>query len=154
MEYNDINGALVSALGLGGIPLMSGKSSEFLVKLKDTSYTEAIETIQFAINNGVNFIDTAADYGDSEEKIGVAIEGERNHIFLASKSKALSYDAMLRDVEQSLRRLGTDYIDLYQLHYVKDTHNGENIFSWYETTIGNMSSNYGEPRCFVAGRAI
>ncbi len=120
MKYNNFNGVQVSALGLGGIPLMSGRTSEFLVKLKDVSYDDAIETIEYAIENGVNFIDTALDYGDSEEKIGIAIQGQRDRIFLASKSKALTYDSMMKDVELSLKRLGTDYIDLYQLHYVKD----------------------------------
>lgn len=91
MKYNNFNGVQVSALGLGGIPLMSGRTSEFLVKLKDVSYDDAIKTIEYAIENGVNFIDTALDYGDSEEKIGTAIQGQRDRIFLASKSKALTY---------------------------------------------------------------
>lgn len=120
MRYKKFLGYDISVLGFGGIPIMSGRVSDFLVKLKDVAYRDSIETIEYAINQGVNFFDTAIDYGDSEIKIGEVTRPYRNDIFLASKSKALSYDAMMFDVETSLKRLQTDYIDLYQFHFVKD----------------------------------
>jgi uncharacterized protein len=73
-----------------------------------------------AYENGINFFDTAVDYRDSEEKIGKALSDVRGKVVIASKSKALTYEEMRRDVLKSLRALNTSYIDLYQLHYVKD----------------------------------
>lgn len=110
----------IPIMGFGGIPIMSGKESDFLVELKNIEYDESIGVIKEAINMGIKFFDTALDYGDSEEKIGKAIKGHRHDVVLASKSKALTYDDMMRSVEQSMQRLDVEYIDLYQLHFVKD----------------------------------
>lgn len=110
----------VSELGFGGIPIMSGRETEFLVKLKDIKEGEAIKTIRLAYEEGINFFDTAVDYRDSEEKIGKALKDVRKKVIIASKSKALTYQKMKADVMKSLKKLDTSYIDLYQLHYVKD----------------------------------
>lgn len=117
----------VSELGFGGIPIMSGRESGFLVDLKNTAYEEAIRTLKLAVEKDINFFDTAIDYGDSEEKMGIAFKTNRKDVYIASKSKALKYDKMLEDVKKSLVALQTDYIDLYQLHFVKDKLSYETI---------------------------
>ncbi len=95
------------------------------------SYDEfgAVKSIETALDNGVNFIDTAPVYGDghSEELVGKAIRGKRDNVFLATKcgldiysrkyERNLSPSYIEIDLEQSLKRLGTDYIDLYQCHW-------------------------------------
>lgn len=111
----------VPIMGFGGIPIMSGKDSEFLVRLKNVEYEKSLELIKKAIDLGVVFFDTALDYGDSEEKIGKVTQNCRDKVILATKSKALTYDEMMYSVEKSLKNLSTDYIDVYQLHFVKDT---------------------------------
>lgn len=129
MKYSNFGNTSmkVSELGFGGIPIMSGKVSDFLVDLKDVSYDESLNTLKTAYEKGINFFDTALDYGDSEEKMGKALKDVRNEIVIASKSKALTYEKMLKDVHKSLATLKTDYIDLYQLHYVKDTKSYQTI---------------------------
>jgi aryl-alcohol dehydrogenase-like predicted oxidoreductase len=90
----------------------------------------SIESVRAALDAGVNFFDTAPIYGKghSEEVIGKALKGDRSKVVLATKcglvwdenknvSRNGSYDSILREAEDSLRRLGTDYIDLYQMHW-------------------------------------
>ncbi|MCI0887809.1 MAG: aldo/keto reductase [Chloroflexi bacterium] len=89
----------------------------------------AISVVHAALDNGVNFIDTADAYNDgrSEEVVGKAVKGRRSDYVVATKGfvatgpgendRGLSRKHLMDAVEDSLRRLGTDYIDLYQLHY-------------------------------------
>jgi len=81
---------------------------------------DAAEIINRALDLGVNFIDTANQYGRgvSEQYIGTVLKHRRKEVFLATKSHDHTYDGTMRLVEQSLSRLQTDYIDLYQHHYV------------------------------------
>lgn len=93
---------------------------------------EAVAVIRRAIDRGITFIDTADIYGlgQSEELIGTAIAGRRHDVILATKVRTpmgegpymggLSRRWIMRAVEDSLRRLGTDYIDLYQAHSPDD----------------------------------
>jgi len=89
---------------------------------------ESIRIIQHALDAGINFIDTADVYsrGESEEIVGKALAGRRDDVVLATKVHGTMGDDpnefgnsrrwIVREVENSLRRLGTDYIDLYQIH--------------------------------------
>ena len=89
---------------------------------------DAIRIIHRALDAGINFIDTADVYsaGVSEEIVGEALEGRRDDVFLATKffmpmsdylnERGGSRRWIIREVENSLRRLSTDYIDLYQVH--------------------------------------
>jgi len=91
-------------------------------------HDDSIRIIDRAIDAGINFIDTADVYsaGESEEIVGKALAGKRENIVLATKAHAaMGKDAnmkgnsrrwLVREVENSLRRLQTDYIDLYQIH--------------------------------------
>jgi myo-inositol catabolism protein IolS len=79
----------------------------------------AIDMLRFAIDNGVTLIDTAQAYRSSEEVIGRALAGGyRERCFLATKASGGSYTqtAMREAMEQSLRALRSDYVDLYQIH--------------------------------------
>jgi len=96
---------------------------------------ESIAAIHRALDLGVNWIDTAAQYGlgHSEEVVGKAVRGKRNRVFIATKcsqvwdgkgnlSANLTPKSIRKECDDSLRRLGTDYIDLYQIHWpVQDT---------------------------------
>ncbi len=79
---------------------------------------KADEIINRALDLGVNYIDTAPRYGPSEIYIGRVMKDRRDEVFLATKSHDYSYDGTMRLVEQSLERLQTDFIDLYQHHNV------------------------------------
>lgn len=90
---------------------------------------ESIDAIRTAFDNGINWIDTAAVYGfgHSEEVVGTAVADFRDKIFIATKCglindgngtavNNLQPDSIRKEIEASLRRLKTDYIDLYQIH--------------------------------------
>lgn len=83
-------------------------------------HEDALKIINRALDLGVNYIDTANQYGSgvSEEYIGMVMKERRNEVFLATKSHDYTYDGTMRLAEQSLKRLQTDYIDLYQHHFV------------------------------------
>lgn len=82
---------------------------------------DAAEIIHRAIDLGVNYIDTSPTYGagGSEINIGIVMKERRDAVFLATKTHDRSYDGTMRLFEESLRRLQTDYIDLYQIHNVR-----------------------------------
>src|SRR5712691_12555703 len=91
-------------------------------------HEDSIRVIHRALDAGINFVDTADVYshGESEEIVGKALAGRRDDVVLATKVHATMGDDpnmrgnsrrwIVREVENSLRRLNTDYIDLYQLH--------------------------------------
>lgn len=82
---------------------------------------ESIATIQAALDGGVNFFDTAEVYGDgnSELLLAKALAGKRDQVVLASKMRPDSMQPaqVIEACERSLQRLGTDYLDLYQIHW-------------------------------------
>jgi aryl-alcohol dehydrogenase-like predicted oxidoreductase len=94
----------------------------------NTDHDESVRVIHAALDAGINFVDTADVYsrGESEEIVGRALKGRRDDVVLATKfGLPMGPDAnqsggsprwIKRAVEDSLRRLGTDYIDLYQMH--------------------------------------
>src|SRR5581483_4855156 len=98
-----------------------------------TSEEDGIRMIHEALDAGVNFVDTANVYqgGRSEEIVGVALQGRRDEAVLATKvfnpmgtgpnDRGNSRVAIVRELENSLRRLQTDYVDLYQLHRFDET---------------------------------
>jgi predicted aldo/keto reductase-like oxidoreductase len=98
----------VSVVGFGGIPIQK------------ITADEAAELVHKAETMGVNFIDSARGYTVSEEYIGHALKGRRDKWIIATKSMARTCDAMTSDIQTSLRNLQTDYIDLYQIHNIKE----------------------------------
>jgi len=121
MEYRRLGrtGVWVSEIALGCAHLGSKPADE----------REAIKLVHRAIDLGINLIDTANIYvgGRSEEIVGKALKGIRHQVVLATKvrgrmgggknDEGLSRYHIVRQVEASLRRLQTDYIDLYQVHW-------------------------------------
>jgi len=98
----------VSVIGFGGIPIQR-VDNEMAVKL-----------IEESCNRGINFIDTARGYNESEGLIGEALEKVgRDKFVLATKSMKRDYDGMLQELSISLKDLRTNYIDLYQFHNVR-----------------------------------
>ena len=87
----------------------------------DRDEKQSIEIIRAALDWGVNFFDTAEGYGSgySEEIVGKALVGRRQEVVIATKASSshLAYEDLLQACEASLRRLQTDYIDLYQIHW-------------------------------------
>jgi diketogulonate reductase-like aldo/keto reductase len=107
VKFHD--GTVVPALGQGSWHLGQGRHPQ-------TVEEEALRT---GISLGMTLIDTSEGYGGdrSEELIGRAIAGQRERVFLVSKVNVSTKDGILRACEGSLTRLGTDYLDLYLLHW-------------------------------------
>jgi uncharacterized protein len=103
-------GAKVSIICLGGWHI--GRAG------KDSGEPEAIKIMHRALDEGVTFWDNAWDYHDgySEELMGKALKGRRDRVFLMTKNCERDYDGSMKDLDESLRRLGTDHLDLWQFH--------------------------------------
>jgi predicted aldo/keto reductase-like oxidoreductase len=101
-------GLMVSEIGFGGIPITR------------LSVEEAARLVKYGHDQGINFFDTANLYGDSEEKMGVALKGVRDRTVLATKTALRDGKGALDQLETSLKRLKTDFIDLYQMHNVSN----------------------------------
>jgi len=90
------------------------------IKLPQISVEEATKVLNKALDLGINFIDTARAYKDSETKIGIALKNRRDEFYIATKTHSRDEDGAMKDIERSLKELQTDYIDIYQLHTVSN----------------------------------
>ena len=111
---------------------------------------KAVETVRYALERGVNFIDTARGYTVSESYIGAALAGGlRGDVVLATKAPPTDRGGMLKEMEGSLKDLGTDYIDLYQVHNVKDCASIDRVWfgddGAYKSVSGNESRGQNRP---------
>ncbi len=88
--------------------------------LSEVSQTEADHTVDLLLGHGVNHIDTAASYGNSELLLGPSMERYREHFFLATKTGERTYAKAKESIHRSLERLRTSQVDLLQLHCLVD----------------------------------
>ena len=119
MQYRTLGrtGIKVSPYGLGALM--------FATQVGNSDPEDSIRIIHKALDSGINLIDTADAYGDSEEIVGRALKGRREHVVLTTKvSRPMGADPNQRGasrrwimtaIENSLRRLQTDHIDVYQI---------------------------------------
>lgn len=128
MEYRKLghSGLKVSALSLGTATF--GGEGEFFKAFGETDVKEATRMVDLALEGGINLFDSADVYsaGQSETILGKAVEGRRDQVLIATKANFRRGDGpndlgssryhLTRALDASLKRLGTDYIDLYQLH--------------------------------------
>lgn len=112
------------------------------LKISDISFGSASSSepdlVTHALERGINYFDTAESYrgGDAEEAIGVALQGKRDKVFIATKTKAGAHDTqqdMMKALERSLKRLRTDHVDIYFNHAVNDVDRMKNS-AWWEFT--------------------
>ncbi|NUQ01734.1 MAG: aldo/keto reductase [Armatimonadetes bacterium] len=106
MERRELGktGQQLSVIGFGGILCTRATTAE------------AASYVAEAVDAGVNYFDVAPSYGNAEEMLGPAMEPHRDRIFLACKTGKRKRDEAALELRQSLARLRTDHIDLYQLH--------------------------------------
>jgi aryl-alcohol dehydrogenase-like predicted oxidoreductase len=97
-------GEQLSMIGFGGILVMNEETGA------------AANIVAEAVNRGVNYFDVAPSYGNAQEKLGPALAPYRNKCFLACKTDGRLKDDSRADLEQSLKLLKTDHLDLYQFH--------------------------------------
>jgi len=97
-------GLQVSEIAFGGIPVMTRTAAD------------AVAVLRRALELGISYFDTARGYGDSEVKMGRALAGEQ--CFVATKSSARDAEGIRKDIEDSLRNLRRECIDVYQMHHL------------------------------------
>ena len=95
----------------------------------------SVRILRKAYEGGITFFDTARAYSDSEEKIGAALSDVRKNIFIATKTTADTPDKMKSQLETSLRKLNTDYIDIYQFHCASQCYKPEDGTGMYELML-------------------
>ena len=137
MKYRTLGrtGIKVSPYALGALM--------FATSIGNPDPEDSVRVIQKAMDAGINLVDTADSYGDSEEIVGKALKGRRDSVVLATKfSRPMGDDPNRRGtsrrwvmtaVEGSLRRLQTDHIDLYQVHRLDPTTEIEETLSRFRT---------------------
>ncbi|MGC9349751.1 MAG: aldo/keto reductase [Anaerolineae bacterium] len=93
------------------------------------AYAKTPEAYRMALDCGVTYLDTARAYrdGDDEHVIGEAIKGRRQEIVLATKTVSRDAAGAREDLETSLRLLGTDYVDIWQIHYLNKAEEREKV---------------------------
>jgi aryl-alcohol dehydrogenase-like predicted oxidoreductase len=114
-------GEKVSVLGVGGYHIGFQKEEQ-----------ESIRIIRSAIDHGINFMDNCWDYngGDSERRMGKALrEGYRQKVFLMTKIDGRSKDVAVTQIDESLKRLATDHVDLLQFHEIIRLEDPDRIFA-------------------------
>jgi aryl-alcohol dehydrogenase-like predicted oxidoreductase len=105
--YGD-TGERLSIIGFGGI-VVSGVEQD-----------HANRVVAEAVEKGINYFDVAPSYGDAEVKLGPALAPYRKDVFLAGKTEHRTRAETAAELKESLKRLQTDYLDLYQLHAITD----------------------------------
>jgi len=109
-------GEMLSIIGFGGIVAAQ------------VSQRDADDYVAEAIDKGVNYFDVAPTYMDAEERLGPALRGRRSGIFLACKTEKRTKKEARESLERSLKRLETDYFDLFQLHGMGSMEEVEQVF--------------------------
>lgn len=112
----------VSLLGFG---------AQRIVDEHDCTEEQAIAIIRRAVEAGVNYFDTAPTYsaGQSETRVGLGLAGLRDRVWIATKTGGRTRDLALKDLEGSLKRLQTDYVDEWRIHNIMQPHDLEAIFA-------------------------
>lgn len=110
-------GEELSIIGMGGI-VVSGLEQ-----------SQANRIVRFAFDKGVNYFDVAPTYADAEDRLGPALEGIRDRVFLACKTNQRQAADARRELHESLGKLRTDRFDLYQLHGLSSVEEVEQCFA-------------------------
>ena len=106
----------MNTVTLGTTGITVNKSGFGALPIQRISNEDAVHLIRKAYQAGITFFDTARFYTDSEVKLGEALEGIRDQVYIATKTGAATADAFWKDLETSLHNLKTDYVDFYQFH--------------------------------------
>ena len=100
----------------GKTGLLVGRTGFGCIPIQRISFDESTALLRHAYENGVTLFDTANAYTTSEERIGIALSHVRDKIVICTKTGASTADKVMENIENSLRMLQTDYIDVLQMH--------------------------------------
>lgn len=154
MEYRRLgkSGLQVPVLSLGTGTF--GGTNEFFKAWGQTGVVEATRLVDISLDHGLNFFDTANLYsaGDAERILGAAVKGRRDKVLIATKASFMMGDGpndkgasrfhLLNAVEESLQRLGTDYIDIFFMHSFDPSTPLEETLSTLDTLVRSGKIRY------------
>ena len=101
---------------LGKTGIITDKNGFGALPIQRISVEEAVKLVKKAYNAGFTFFDTARAYTDREIKLGEALDGIRDRVFIASKTQAQNGEDLKKDLDTTLKNLRCEYLDLYQFH--------------------------------------
>ena len=125
----------MKTIRLGKTGIETPQNAFGALPIQRVSLETAVGLLRKAYDGGMTFFDSARAYSDSEVKIGVAFEGMRDKVFITSKTMATTPEKLEADLETSLNNLKTDYIDIYQLHCVKQCYRPGDGTGMYEALL-------------------
>ena len=106
----------MQTIRLGRTNLVVSKNGFGALPVQRVSLEEAGRLLRKAYENGINYFDTARSYTDSEEKIGYALSDVREQIIISTKTPSTTVEGFWKDLQTSLDKMKTTYIDIYQFH--------------------------------------
>lgn len=106
----------MESVRLGSTDIVVQKNGFGALPMQRVSKDQAVVLVRKAYEGGITFFDTARAYTDSEEKLGEALAGIRDKVFVATKTMASDAEGFWKDLDKSLTYLKTDYVDIYQFH--------------------------------------
>lgn len=127
---------------LGKTDLMVSKPALGCLPIQRCSMAEATAILRRAYEAGINYYDTANAYTDSEEKIGLALAEVRHNIIISTKSMGADKKTVTAHIENSLRKMKTDYIDLFQFHQAQSVHDINDSNGPYAAALEAQKKGY------------
>ena len=122
----------MDAVTLGKTGITVPQNAFGALPIQRISRDEAVRLLRRAYDGGMRYFDTARSYTDSEKKVGEAFDGMRERVFIATKTMAKDPARLRTDLEVSLAKLRTDYIDVYQLHNIQQCYRPGDGTGMYE----------------------
>ena len=125
----------MKTIRLGKTGIESPQNAFGALPIQRVPMEEAVRILRAAYDGGMVFFDTARAYSDSEEKLGAAFDGMRDKVFISSKTMATTPEKFWEDLETTLQKLRTDYVDIYQFHCVKQCYKPGDGTGMYEAMV-------------------
>lgn len=125
----------MAKITLGKTGLVIEQNAFGALPIQRVNLEEAVKIIRKAYEGGMTFFDTARAYSDSEIKLGEALVGIRENVIIATKTAATTPEGFWKDLNQSLKNLKTDYIDIYQFHWPKQCYKPNDGTGMYECML-------------------
>ncbi len=122
-------------LTLGKTGIVTPQNAFGALPIQRVDVDGAVRLLRRAHTGGMTFFDTARGYSDSEIKLGLAFEGIRDQVYIATKTMATTPEEFKAQLETSLTNLKTDYIDLYQFHWPKQCYRPDDGTGMYECML-------------------
>ncbi|MBE6121712.1 MAG: aldo/keto reductase [Erysipelotrichaceae bacterium] len=126
---------MVRNLTLGCTGITVPQNAFGALPIQRTDMETAVHILRKAYEGGMRYFDTARAYSDSEEKLGNAFAGMRDKVFIATKTHAKTPEGFRKDLETSLAKLRTDYIDVYQFHQAEQCYRPGDGTGMYECML-------------------